>query len=101
MILLLLWHLIVYLLQRVFHIRLLIYLSFIFQFYVFQFYIFQFYIIIFLGMVLVDGTEDGKKGAAGAEEGSGMPKACRYCRYEQANNIHICLHHYMTRLIEM
>ena len=52
-------------------------------------------------MVLVDGTEDGKKGAAGAEEGSGMPKACRYCRYEQTNNIHICLHHYMTRLIEM
>ena len=40
-------------------------------------------------MVLVDGTEDGKKGAAGAEEGSGMPKACRYCRYEQTNNIYI------------
>ena len=40
-------------------------------------------------MVLVDGTEDGKKGAAGAEEGSGMPKACRYCRYEQTNNMYI------------
>ena len=40
-------------------------------------------------MVLVDGTEVGKKGAAGAEEGSGMPKACRYCRHEQIIYIYV------------
>ena len=32
-------------------------------------------------MVLVDGTEEGKKATAGTEEGSGMPKACRCSKY--------------------
>ena len=31
----------------------------------------------FLGMVLVDGTEEGKS-KAGVDDGVGIPKACRY-----------------------
>ena len=42
-----------------------------------------------LGMVLVDGTEEGKS-KAGVDDGVGIPKACRYLFSLLSNLYYLC-----------